>query len=277
LESSEEKNHSLKDICTFKSLDKFLDHVIDNKIDAFLRGSLADWAKFFQLKKIDMSKFAPSWEGFTECFQRRHVIVHNGSRVNRQYLDRVDPEWIELHKEETQLGKVLPVSSEYLSESFDYFELVGVLLCQECWKRFARDERNQREALLGDHQYDCLVDARWHVAESIGSWAIAEGELTGSGTLVSRINRWLSIKRQGRWAEIEDEVKGFDLSVLGPRYLAAIHALAGQFDLFFSVVRKAELSQHDLTDWPILEEVRKDTRFKELLEENHSGIACQQS
>jgi hypothetical protein len=132
LESSEERKYSFKEIRSFESPERFLEHVIDNKVDDFLRGSLMDWVDFFNKRKIDVTKFAPSWESFAECFQRRHVIVHNGGRVSRQYLQHVDPNWIEEHKDEARLGQVLRLSNEYLLRAFDYFELVGSLLCLEC-------------------------------------------------------------------------------------------------------------------------------------------------
>jgi hypothetical protein len=126
LESAEDKMFSLREICSFKSLEAFLEHVIENKINAFLRGSLVDWVKFFQQKKIEMMKFAPSWESFAECFQRRHVIVHNGGRVSSQYLQHVGRNWIEAHPDEAQLGRSLLLSKEYVTQAFDSFELCGI-------------------------------------------------------------------------------------------------------------------------------------------------------
>ena len=237
---SEEKNYSLKDIREFKTLADFLDNVIQHKIDAFLRGSLDDWVTFFKQKKIDMTRFVWSWESFKECFQRRHVIVHNGRRVNRQYLERVGQEWVERHKEEAQLGKILLVDNDYLSQAFNYFELVGLLLCQECWKRFAREEQDERGSAVCRHQYECLNDGKWIVAEGLGSWSVSEGEMAQSDTLIVRINRWLSIKRQGRWSEIEVEVAGFDHSVLNLRLLQLFtHWLRGTI-CFFRFYRKRD-------------------------------------
>lgn len=261
----------MKDLRSFKSLDEFFDHVVDNKIDAFLRDSLLDWVKFFQHRKIDLTKLAPSWDDFAEYFQRRNVIVHNGGRVSRQYLQRVSPDWKEQHKDEAQLGELLLVRSEYLSQAFDSFELVGSLLCQEYWKRIARDERDKRGKAFIHHQYECLLDAKWIVAEALGSWCVLEGEMSESDTLMARINRWLSIKRQNRWSEIEADVLGFDHNVLHLQYVAAIHALVGNADAFFSVVPKAGLSEEELSGWPILEEMRQDLRFKGFLEKTQTA------
>jgi hypothetical protein len=265
---SEEKIYSFNDVRSFGNLDEFLDHVIETKIDGFLRGSLADWTKFFQRMKIDVTGFAAPWEGFAERFQRRHVIIHNGGRVSRQYLKRVDPNWTEQHKEEAQLGKMLQVNDEYLVKAFELFELVGSLLCQEFWKRFARDEREQRGRGFRCAPNECLVDTKWTVAEGLGWWAVSDGDMTASYALIARINRWLSIKRQNRWPEVQTEVKGFDYSVLDSRYIAAIHALTGNTDLFFAVLPKAGIPQDELRSWPIFEEMRQDLCFQEFLEKS---------
>ena len=264
---SDEKIHSFNEIRSFGSLNEFLSHVIENKIDGFLRGSLVEWVKFFQRLRIDLTRFAPSWADFAECFQRRHVIVHNGGRVSRQYLERVDSSWLEKHKEETKLGRFLEVSAEYLAKAFDSFELVGCLLSQECWKKFAHDDLKARGSTILEHQYECLVDARWKIAEGLGSWVISEGEFNALETLIVRINRWLSIKRQGRWSEIEPEITSFDYSILEHRFVAAIYSLTGDADSFFRILPKAAIPVDDLKAWPILEDMRQDPRFGPFIED----------
>ena len=44
-------------------------------------------------------------------------------------LRNVGQEWVEQHKEEAKLGRMLLVGNDYLAQAFDYFELVGLLLC----------------------------------------------------------------------------------------------------------------------------------------------------
>jgi hypothetical protein len=197
------------------------------------------------------------------------VIVHNGGRVSRRYLQHVGQEWIEEHKEEARLGELLRVDNDYLSQAFDFFELMGSLLCQECWRLFAREEQADRGSAFCAHQYDCLVEAKWTVAEGLGSWS-KEGELAEADSLIGRINHWLSIKRQGRWSEIEAEVTTFDYGVLNLRYVAALHALAERRDSFFSVLSDARLLEDELKHWPIFEEMRQDPRFGEFLSKMRS-------
>src|SRR5208283_1087718 len=162
-----------------------------------------------------------------------------GGKVSKQYLEHVDGDWLVEHSEEVQLGSVLRVTDEYLQNALNSFEAVGSLLCLECWQRFAQEGRSERSSTLVEHQYGCLVERRWLVAEALGSWAITKGDITQVCALVARINRWLAIKRQGRWPDIEQEVTSFDCSVLDPRYIVATHALRDNLDSLFSVLPKA--------------------------------------
>ena len=121
-----------------------------------------------------------------------------------------------------------------------------------------------------------MNDGKWIVAEGLGSWSVSEGEMAQSDTLIVRINRWLSIKRQGRWSGIEVEVAGFDHGVLNLRFVAAIHALAERNDLFFSVLPEAGFSEDELKSWPIFDEMREDPRFKDFLDKNQAGAKQQE-
>jgi hypothetical protein len=149
---------------------------------------------------------------------------------------------------------------------------VGSLLFQECWKRFARDEREERGKAFCAYQYECLLDARWIIGERLGSWAVVEGEMKDSDAFVARLNRWLCIKRQGRWREIEAEVTEFDRGTLNPRFVVMIHALTDSADAFFSSLKSVSFLQHELKESPFFQEMRQDSRFLEFVESGRVGV-----
>ena len=159
------------------------------------------------------------------------------------------------------------ITPDYLTTAFDLFELVGCLMCLESWQRFTKDQSKERSSALTEHQYDNLVEARWFAAEGLGSWAISKGGLDFSSMLVVRINRWLAIKRQGRWSEIEKEIRDFDHKALLPRFVVGIRALTEDMDPLFSLLPKAEIGEANLRNWPILEEARKILVLRKVLRE----------
>ena len=86
LASSDDK-FTFHDVLQFRTVDEFKSNVIEGKVDSILRESLEKWCELFKRHKIDLTTFTPSWPAFTECFQRRHIIIHNGAKVSRQYLN----------------------------------------------------------------------------------------------------------------------------------------------------------------------------------------------
>lgn len=70
------EHNELKEVIT-DMIDKTTDEIISKdieKIDQYLTENF----------KLNLSKF-PDWDKFTECFYRRHIIVHNNSRPDSKY------------------------------------------------------------------------------------------------------------------------------------------------------------------------------------------------
>jgi hypothetical protein len=88
--------------------------------------------------------------------------------------------------------------------------------------------------------------------------------------LVCKFNRWLCAKRQGHWEDVKKEVTRFDCSAKNHRYALVRASLLEQGDEFFELLPKilgVDILPQDLKEWPIFEEMRKDPRFAQIIEE----------
>lgn len=84
---------------------------VDRKVRDFLAEPPPDWLRrILKWSHIDLTKLGADWERICELIQRRHCIVHNGGRVDEQYLDRV-PENL---RRGAYLGQQLVSNAEYL-------------------------------------------------------------------------------------------------------------------------------------------------------------------
>lgn len=269
-EVKQERQFNLAEVLSYKTLEEFTEYAVDDKVDGFLRQSAQTWAKFFErLLKISANEFIDDNSTWIEYFQRRHIIIHNGGRVSRLYLKNVDPLWIQKSGEDMTLGSQVIVSREYLSRALNDFEASGAELCQECWLKFAADELEVREKALLDHQYERVKEGSWVVVEKLGRWAVRRGKLSSAGSLTATMNCWLAIKRQNRWAEIENEVNSLDISALHPQFLLAVFALRDDVEKFFKLLPTAlssGVSKSSLAGWPILEEMRRRPEFEPYIE-----------
>ena len=273
--STDDKVLSVNELKRFSSIDEALRSIVADRIDKLLRGSVSDWQEFFQSRmKIDMKLIVPEWAQWNEYFQRRHIVVHAGGHVTQPYLSKLDWEALAPYMTKPSLGDKLDIDDAYLENAINAFEITGLLLCQEVWRKLVPgDEEARYSSLTGllDTVYQRLLSRHWYVAEKLATWGEKDGEASEGSILTCKFNRWLCIKRQGRWTEAEEEVKAFDCSVINRRFALARASLLEQADEFFEILPKAlggeDVTINNLEEWPILNEMRADPRLLKGIQE----------
>lgn len=273
--STDDKVLSVNELKQFSSIDEALRSIISDRIDKLLRESVNGWREFFQSRmKIDMKLLVPQWAQWNEYFQRRHIIVHTGGRVTERYLSNVDWEQAEPFMSKPSLGDTLTIDDVYIENAIDVFEISGLLLCQEVWRKLVPGDSEARYGGLRgllDEVYRGLLSRHWYVAQRVATWGEQDSEASEDSMLICKFNRWLCIKRQGRWGEVEQEVKAFDCSAKNRKYALVRASLLEQSGEFFELL-PAALSAKDITiralkEWTILDEMRTDPRFAKVIEE----------
>lgn len=275
--SADEKALSVNDLRQFKSIDDALQSVVSRRVDNLLREGADEWHRFFKTRmKIDLDQLVPSASEWREFFQRRHIIVHACGRVTERYLASVD--WDSLERAQPTIGTALPLDGSYLARAIDAFEIAGLLLCQEIWRKLAPQELQVRlnsSTGLCDAVYRRLKSGNWCVAEHLASWGLRDGYASEDVVLICRFNTWLCMKRQGRWEEAVEEVEAFDCAAKHPKYALVKAALLERPEEFFNLLRVAVgagVDEGSLQEWPILDEMRRDPRFAEVVAEHRKAL-----
>lgn len=273
--STDDKVLSANELKQFSSINEALRSIISDRVDKLLRGSVNDWQEFFQSRmKSDMRLLTPDWAQWSEYFQRRHIMVHAGGHVTERYLSNIDWEKLQPHITRPSIGDKLDIDDAYLGDAINAFEVTGLLLCQEIWRKLVPEDGEGRHSFLRGligAVYRRLLSRHWYVAERLATWGERDNEASEDSMLICKFNRWLCIKRQGRWAEVEEEVKAFDCSAKNRRFVLVRASLLEQADEFFELLPKA-LSADDidigaLEEWPILDEMRADPRYAKVIAE----------
>jgi len=273
--STDDKVLSVNELKQFSSIDEALRSIISDRVDKLLRESVNDWQEFFQSRmKIDMKLLVPEWAQWNEYFQRRHIMVHAGGRVTERYLSNVDWERLEPFMSKPSLGDTLTVDDVYTENVINAFEVSGLLLCQEVWRKLVLgDSERRHDSFTGltDAVYRRLLSRHWYVAEKLASWGERDSEASEESMLVCKFNRWLCMKRQGRWTEAVEEVEAFDCSAKHRKFTLAHASLLERAGEFFELLPKAlgstDITTQALKEWPILDEMRTDPRFAKIIED----------
>jgi hypothetical protein len=263
--TSKDKVFSFEDLKAFDTVEDARAYLIESRVENVLRGSFEDWISFFKNHpKLSMGYLDSAAALLTEACQRRNLIVHNGGIVNSIYLSKIPPAIAKEHKK----GDQLTVSPEYLKERLNLFELNGLLIAFEMWKKLAPDDESRGKSLV-DIAFTHLCAKRWAISEGLAYFLMNDKEMPEQYIILGRLNYWLSLKRQNRWAEVKDAAEAEDMSAKSQRYQLGWLALCEKNEHFFKtlpkVLKSKEILEEELRAFPIFEEMRKDARCTKFL------------
>ncbi|UOQ76678.1 hypothetical protein MUN84_19475 [Hymenobacter sp. 5516J-16] len=269
-ESAGIKNKTLKleDIKSFGSIEDAENYLIDSKIEEILRSSFKDWIGTLKSELSLGVGYVKDFENeLIEIYQRRNLIIHNGGKVNSIYLSKVSID----NQEKREIGDVLNITKEYLESAIDKLHLVFTLIACELWKKL-EPENEERGNILMSLGYDYLVAEKWSIAEIANVFLIGDKKAPIVCRTSAQLNYWLCKKRQGRWKDIEKEVKEADYSDKSLIFQIGFYGLTEDSDKFFRLVHHAvnndEISVFHLFEFPILKEVREHPDFEKFKSEN---------
>jgi hypothetical protein len=262
----DEKRFSLKQIAGYDSLEDVQDAAIAFRVYQLLQARLDDWAKWFDQGSglgLKLSNLAISYDELEETIQRRHVIVHNGGAVSAQYLERVSTE-----ENALPVGAPLPVTDQYLEKALDHLDSLGNLLGVCVWAKDRPDAKEEAISVLVNRMEQLLFTGRWLALRQVSSYGKKIAPLDVHQQIF-KVNEWLAIKRLDGLDSIEEKIRDWDTSALGPHFQLVQPALLGDADAFYAlapeIYREGGIQSEQLLTWPVFEEMRADSRFVEMI------------
>ena len=134
----------------------------------------------------------PNIAALNEVFQRRNLIVHNGSRINAYYLNRVDPNL----REGLKPGDAIAVTKDYLRKAIDLIEADFILIAVELWRKWDKHSIERSDTLAGV-AFEQMLAERWEVSRRLSAFLMDDKAAPEANRLRGQINYWQSIKRAG--------------------------------------------------------------------------------
>ncbi len=254
-----EKEITLQELVSFKSIEEAKSYYIEAKVESVLRGSIADWLKFLSSRvHLSMTYVQDLQQELEEVCNRRNLLVHNGGVVNKIYLSKT---------KNTNLneGEEVHVTRDYLDRSVALFESIFILIAAEWWKRVAGDDESRSE-LLTEISLEAINEERYQTGEWLSKFVMYDKGLSEKSRLIGQVNYWQARKWTGQFEEVKTEIERFDVSAKEPIFLTVKNVLLGKLDEAFKeidiLIERQELSIDSLHEWPIFREVRLDERFK---------------
>jgi len=207
-----------------------------------------------------------NWNIINEMIERRNIIVHNDSKINRRYLKNVDLPVIPEKTKDLKEGQKIIIKEDYFMAVLNEVVIAGTILIQCCWRGWEKDDISDADEELIRNIYDALCEEEWRIAEKLGLFSKECEVYNEQHRLYLDINYCQSLKWQNKKKELEKELEKFDESSLRPIYVLALSALKSDRDKFYKNIKKAitidRLKKKDLMEWPLFRELRKDPNYE---------------
>ena len=119
-----------------------IDEAVSKRVERLCYGNLDDWRTWFQRAfGNDLAGLALNWEGLQEVIQRRHVVVHNGGRASRLYIER-------LRATDVSVNDRLEITPKYTFSALDECTVLGLRMLLIVSEEGGLDARPPRAARL---------------------------------------------------------------------------------------------------------------------------------
>ncbi len=265
--STKEQSIMLNELVSCRDIQEAINLVISKEIEKIMYQGLEEKIRYLEKTlKIDCGSQFVKWNIINEAVERRNLIVHNNSIINKRYKKIIDSSIFNKNKKKPKIGQKIYVGEKYFKKVFGECFLAGIILLQNCWRKWKADEMGDADSYLIDTIFDLLCEEEWPLAEKIGLYAKNCVKVKTASNLILRVNYCQALKWQNKNAELETELRQFDLSAMSPEFLLAIAALKSDAHSFYLHLRDAisvkRISKDDLMLWPLFRELRKEKNFR---------------
>lgn len=223
-----------------KSFDQLLDHFQDNL-------------------SISLEKDLIKWKKIIEIRERRHLIVHNSSIVNKKYITRTGNPY------NFEIGDTIHIEKDYFINSWREFKLAGLFLIFNCWGNWDKDNIDSAVYELMIQTFEDLKIREYNNVCKICSYSekiIPKNEDQEDYLLRIKVNHAIALKKQKKEKELTKALKGIKIGTATPIF-KVVHQILKDDHLnleenFKRAILLNELNIDFYLEWPIFEFVRED-------------------
>lgn len=250
---------TFEELSSWESLDALLETEVHNFLEEHMRKSANDWFKQFRTM-LGVSKLEGT-EDFRllEVFQRRHIVVHHGGLVSRQYMKN-----LEKFEHGAQYGDHLAVDLDYVQKAADCLAVTShsILVSALFAAAVGEAERTQVEEEVAESTFVLLKQERFEVVERFTtSFDIGRIKREFSRSQL-QVNGWIAKSRLGKKEEVKTAVNAWDVSAKDNKFKVARLALLGEVDelakLLRAMLEAEEFSKLQVLTWPLFDDVRSE-------------------
>lgn len=258
--NSKELKVSLKDLGEYESIEELEKSLIYKEVESMLVELTFDGllSHFKDNLSIGLVDDIINWEVIKECRERRHIIVHNASIVNKKYLTRTG------NPDTLKIGDKIFVGKDYFKKAITEFRLAGLLLCFNCWGKWDKDNIDEAISQLMIESFESLQVKDYSNCLRMTKYAekiTARNENQEDLLLRIKFNQCIANKHLHKKSELENLLKTIKVGTATPLFKLA-HAILSdkKQDAIIELVEQTkalgDIDEEIYSEWPLFEFLR---------------------
>ena len=269
--NSKEFKVSLKEMAEYETIEDLEKHLILKEVETLLvELSFDGLLNHFKTKfNISLNEDIINWDIINECRERRHLIVHNASIINKKYITRTN------NPENKKIGDKITIDKEYFQKVFNEIKLAGLLLSYECWGSWEKDKATKAIRDMLDESFENLLQNNIASCDKITAYISkieARNEEQEDFLMRAKFNRSIALKKQSKKTELNKILATIKVGTSTPLFKLAHAVLSEKNDntILELIDQSNKLNDIDFdsySEWPLFEFIRDKKELNEKIVE----------
>ncbi len=266
--NEKEFKFTLKELNEYDTIEEATKDLIVKEVESLIIDkSFNELLEHFEDKlSISLEKNLINWDEIIEIRERRHLIVHNSSVVNKKYISRTKNPY------NYQIGDVVNVDKDYFLKSWLQFKLAGQLLIFNCWGNWDKDNIDNAIFQIMIQTFEDLNSKNYNLVCKICKYSEQiepKNEDQEDYILRIKVNNAISLKKQNKDNEVKKVLKKIKVGTATPIFKIAHNILSDKYDdleeLFSQAIVVDKLNIDWYLEWPIFDFVREKDEINKVL------------
>ena len=259
----EEKNIniSLSDLKNYTTIEEAYNEILFKEVEKLLIDMNFEEIKdYFKKLGVSLSENLINWNKINEIRERRHLVVHNNSIINKKYLSKSDNPY------NFNIGDNAIINSNYFKETLEEIQTAGILLIMNCWGKWEKENATDAIFEILNLTFDLLKEKKYSltfkICEYVEENIVAKDDDQENCLIRIKFNYCIALKRKEEIKKLDKKLEEIRVGTMSPIFKIAKHILINENETAISLLKQSivvdEIKLEDYLEWPIFEELRKD-------------------
>ena len=259
----EEKNIniSLSDLKNYSTIDEAYSEILFKEVEKLLIDmNFEEIKEYFKKLGVSLSENLINWNKINEIRERRHLVVHNNSIINKKYLSKSENPF------NFSIGDNATINANYFKETLEEIQTAGILLIMNCWGKWEKNNATDAIFEILNLTFDLLKEKKYSltfkICEYVEKNIIAKDDDQENCLIRIKFNYCIALKRKAEIKKLDKKLEEIRVGSMSPIFKIAKHILINENETAISLLKQSiivdKIKLEDYHEWPIIEELRKD-------------------